>query len=105
MRRWTAALVLLAAARESQGFPAAQWLSTTSRAASHSLGLLPFGIEEMLLPGETKQVHLFEARFIQLFADSAAKNYDCLGALLFTPGGNVAAVTTLLEVEEFKKKE
>ena len=69
------------------------------------LGLLPFPVSDCLLPGETKQVHLYEARFIQLFADSAAKNYDCLGALLFTPGGNVAAVTTLLEVEEFKKEE
>ena len=69
------------------------------------LGLLPFPLSDCLLPGETKQVHLYEARFIQLFADSAAKNNDCLGALLFTPGGNVAAVTTLLEVEEFKKEE
>ena len=69
------------------------------------LGLLPFPTSDTLLPGETKQVHLYEARFIQLFADSAARHNDCLGAMLFTPSGNVAAITTLLEVEEFRKEE
>ena len=54
------------------------------------LGLLPFGIDEALMPGETKQVHLFEARFIQLFADSDSHD-GCLGALLITPNGNVTA--------------
>jgi len=69
-----------------------------------NLGLLPFPMEEALLPGETKQVHLFEARFLQLFTD-AAENHDCLGAMLFTPGGNIAAVSTLLEVEEFRRED
>ena len=29
------------------------------------LNLLPFSLDEALLPGETKQVHLFEARFLE----------------------------------------
>jgi len=69
------------------------------------LGLLPFGIDEALLPGETKQVHLYEARFIQLFEHALERHDSCLGALLITPRGSVAAVTTLLEMEEFRREE
>ena len=72
--------------------------------AQRQLGLLPFGLEEALLPGETKQVHLFEARFIQLFADAASKSDSCIGQLLFTTQGAIAT-TSLLEVEEFRKEE
>lgn len=68
------------------------------------LGLLPFPLEEALLPGETKQVHLYEARFIQLFADAAAQHDSCIGQLLYTNRGAVA-ITSLLEVEEFRKEE
>ena len=97
---------------------AAQWLKAgragplvtgaadePATAGHWKLGLLPFPISDCLLPGETKQVHLYEARFIQLFADAASSHHDCLGAMYFTPSGNVAAVSTLLEVEEFKKEE
>jgi len=68
------------------------------------LGLLPFPIEEALLPGETKQVHLYEARFIQLFADAAAKHGSCIGMLLFA-GDGACAVTSLLEVEKHQAEE
>jgi Lon protease-like protein len=71
------------------------------------LGLLPFSVDEALLPGETKQVHLFEARFLQLFSD-ASRNGAArprMAALLVTPGGNAAAVTTLFEVEDWRRKE
>ena len=101
-----------------QSLAAAQWLKAgragplvtgaadqPSTAGHWKLGLLPFPISDCLLPGETKQVHLYEARFIQLFADAASSHHDCLGAMYFTPSGNVAAVSTLLEVEEFKKEE
>ena len=69
--------------------------------APRKLGFLPFPLEEALLPGETKQVHLYEARFVQLF-DDCKSNGNCLGALYFTPQNNIVAVTSLLEVEEFK---
>lgn len=32
-----------------------------------SIGALPFGKNDVLLPGETKQLHLDEARFLALF--------------------------------------
>lgn len=72
--------------------------------AAWEVGLLPFSLTEALLPGETKQVHLFEARFLSLF-EAAAKNHNMLGQLLVTPGGNVAAVSSLIEVEESRRKD
>jgi len=70
-----------------------------------ALNLLPFGLDEALLPGETKQVHLFEARFLKLFEEAEAKHKGCVGQLLITPNGNVAAVTTLLEIEESRTQD
>ena len=91
--------------RTARARPAESLASDWVESGGNELGLLPFSLEEALLPGETKQVHLFEARFIQLFSESAAKHHDCLGALYFAPGNNVLSVTSLLEVEEFQKKE
>lgn len=78
---------------------AAEWLASGSPL---ELGFLPFPLDQALLPGETRQVHLYEARFITLFSEAASKHHDCLGAVLFTPQGNVASVTSLLEIEEFR---
>jgi len=85
---------------------AGNWLSNPKvENGQRQLGLLPFGLEEALLPGETKQVHLYEARFIQLFADAASKHDSCVGQLLFVPNQGAVATTTLLEVEEYRKEE
>ena len=54
------------------------------------LNLLPFGLQEALLPGETKQVHLFEARFLELFTEAEAKHNGCVGQLLITSSGSQA---------------
>jgi len=79
---------------------AREWLAGPER---KELGLLPFGMDEALLPGETKVVHLFEARFLTLFSDAAAKHHGCLGQLLVTRGGHAAAVSPLLVVEESRR--
>ena len=100
------ALLLFCSPRLAAGLAASSWVRTgRAPSSSYSLGLLPFPLEEGLLPGETKQVHLFEARFIQLFAEATEKHDGCVGAMLFSPNGNVASVTTLLEIEEYKKQE
>ncbi len=69
------------------------------------LGLLPFPADDVMLMGETKQVHLYEARFIQLFAEAANNHASCCGQLLLGPGSEVLGVTSLLEVEEYRKEE
>jgi hypothetical protein len=73
--------------------------------ASRKLNLLPFGLDDLLLPGETKQIHLYEARFLELFTQADAEDCNCVGQLLVTPGGNAAAVSTLLEIEESRKQD
>ena len=112
----SALLLAISSLPGAQSLAAGKWLTagragplvtaeadTPATAGSWKLGLLPFPLAECLLPGESKQVHLYEARFIQLFADAASSHHDCLGAMYFTPSGNVASVSTLLEVEEYKK--
>lgn len=97
-----ASRLLLLLLPSAAALSARAWLGGSARL---ELGLLPFPLEQALLPGETKQVHLYEARFIQLFEDCTLSHSDCLGALLITPGGGISAVTTLLQVEEFRKQE
>lgn len=69
------------------------------------LNLLPFGISDILFPGETKQVHLFEARFLKVFEEAEKNDNKCVGQLLVTPGGSVPQVTGLLEIEESKRQD
>ena len=100
----------------------------------NELNLLPFGLDEALLPGETKQVrglgfsqmgarashlrrntmpsracaaqvHLFEARFLELFVEAEAKHKGCVGQMLVLPSNGVASVTSLLEIEESRRQE
>ena len=98
--------VLFSIALSAAALPARTWVKPSADStADLRLGLLPFPLDECLLPGETKQVHLFEARFIQLFADAASQHSSCIGQLLFTEDGNIASISTLLEVEEYKKEE
>jgi len=94
---------LLLALCGADALSAGSW-AATSRSSSLQLGLLPFPLSEALLPGETKQVHLYEARFIQLFIDATA-SHDCVGQMLFTEAGNVVGVTSLLEVLEYRQEE
>jgi Lon protease-like protein len=79
-----------------------EWLAISEE---RRLGLLPFLIDEVLLPGETKEVHLFEARFLTLFSDAAGKHQNCLGQLLLTPRGNAASISPLLVVEQSRRRE
>ena len=70
-----------------------------------NLNLLPFGLDDVMLPGETKQVHLFEARFLELFTQAEASDHGCVGQLLILGDGGVVAYTSLLEIEESRKQD
>ena len=73
--------------------------------------MLPFPLEECLLPGETKTVHLYEARFLSLMEDclgvgsSARATSSEVGHLLFTGEGYAAQVLTMCEIVEWRKEE
>jgi len=66
------------------------------------LNMIPFSVKEALLPGDTKQVHLFEARFVRLFLDAIQRHNKSVGQLLITANNDIAAYTSLLVIEESK---
>ena len=50
-------------------------------------------------------MHLFEARFLELFVEAEAKHKGCVGQMLVLQGNGVASVTSLLEIEESRRQE
>lgn len=95
--------------RHSQGPPhaAPEWydaaISRDDRTSP--LPLLPFGVDELLLPGERLQLHLFEARFLALYEMAASTCHGCVGQLLVNGEGGYSPVTTLLEVEQVRRRD
>lgn len=72
------------------------------KSGSKELNLLPFSMYEALLPGDTKQVHLFEERYVRLFVDAQENDERCLSQLLYTQNNEIVAYTSLLVIEESK---
>lgn len=70
------------------------------KGASRELNMLPFGMYDALLPGDTKQVHLFEERMVQLFLDTEQNDERCLCQLLITQDNEIEPYTSLLVIEE-----
>lgn len=66
---------------------------------------LPFTPEEVFLPGETKRLHLFEARYISLF-EAVVSQYDnhCGHILIDAPRRAMAAVGTLVVVRKWQRQ-
>ncbi len=73
--------------------------------AALQLPLLPFPVADALLPGETKALHLYEARFLQLLTDAKDKHHERLGQMLITPQGNVAAYAPLCVLDETRVRD
>ena len=65
------------------------------------LALLPFALEDVLQPGETRDIFLFDDSLTAALKSSAT-NYDCLGGMLFNEEGEPFDLAMLLEVEEVK---
>ena len=72
---------------------------------SDELGLVPFSLSEAMLVGETKEVRLQEPRLISLFEKAQETNEGCLGQLLIDDSGDIAAVSSLLEIVECRKRD
>ncbi|KAJ1616324.1 hypothetical protein T492DRAFT_1107406 [Pavlovales sp. CCMP2436] len=62
------------------------------------LGAFPFPLTELLLPGETKELHLFEERMTSLLEHSL-KTGSLVAQMAFTDSGSALAVCSLLSVE------
>ena len=63
--------------------------------------ILPFPFNDILLPGQTKQLHLYEERFHLLF-EEALDNHSVVGMGLLA-GSGMMTLMPLLEVESFTR--
>lgn len=64
-----------------------------------SLSMLPFRLEEALLPGETCKMHVTDESNLRVLQHALDKNNMCCGQLLLGKGGEASPVGTLLEVD------
>jgi Lon protease-like protein len=69
-----------------------------------SLCILPFPYTDVLLQGETKQLRLYEDRFIQLFADAMDNHCGVVAMGLIADSGIIQTVP-ICEIEAFTKLE
>jgi Lon protease-like protein len=67
-----------------------------------SICLLPFPYEEVLLQGETKQLRLYEDRFIKLFDDCIQNHAGVVAMGLLAESGIIQAVP-LCEIESYNR--
>eukprot|EP00960_Hanusia_phi_P025997 746002-Hanusia_phi.AAC.3 len=81
----------------------AEWRDTFDPYGQGRLGCMPFPIEDMILPGETKKLHLYEARFLALFEEALKLHGGCVGSLLFLETGELAQISPLLQIEEWRR--
>lgn len=85
--------------------PPPDWNAWTEEAdAVLTLPALPFPPGDVFLPGETKQLHLFEARYLALLETTTA-DFDsrCAHVLIDSRRRAMAAVGTLLHVREWTR--
>lgn len=66
------------------------------------VGVLPFPFDEVLLQGETKQLRLYEDRFIQLFDNCMEKHSGIVAMGLIADAGIIQTVP-LCEVEAYNR--
>jgi Lon protease-like protein len=64
--------------------------------------ILPFPFNDILLPGQTKQLNLYEERFHLLF-EEALENHSVIGMGLLAGTSGMMTLLPLLEVESFTR--
>ena len=84
----------------SRSASAARWLASAAP-LERELALLPFALTDALHPGETREVHVFEDRFVDGLSE-AVGTHGCVGAALFDEDGSLCDISTILEVEDFR---
>ena len=77
-------------------------LGTEQGAPPKEICILPFPYTEVLLQGETKQLRLYEDRFIKLF-DDAMKNHCGIVAMGLLAESGIIQIVSLCEIEAFNR--
>ena len=68
------------------------------------IALLPFGVREMFLPGMTKTLHLYEARWLRMFEEVLATPSRKFAHVIVAPERQaMAAHAVLVEIVEWQK--
>lgn len=70
-----------------------------------TLDCLPFPMDEALMVGETKQLHLFEARFLTVLERMLASERRGAAQVLFTGDDHALAYAPLLRVREWTRRD
>ena len=84
----------------SRSASAAHWLASAAP-LERELALLPFALTDALHPGETREVYVFEDRFVDGLRE-AVGTHGCVGAALFDEDGSLCDISLVLEVEDFR---
>jgi len=79
-------------------------LGTETGGPPKKVNLLPFPFQEVLLQGETKQLRLYEERFLKLFEDSMDKHGGVVAMGLLADSGIIQTVP-LCEIEAYNRME
>ena len=69
------------------------------------LGAYPFPGADMLLPGESKEMHLYEDRFVELFLRTRDEDEGRAVQLIFANEGAVLPLGTLMVVEHYQLRD
>jgi Lon protease-like protein len=72
-------------------------------ASGLALPSFPFPIEELLLPGESKELHLYEPRFLALLEEARASGELC-AQMIYTDDG-LCSLGALLSLESLVRRE
>lgn len=79
-------------------------LGTETGGPPKKVNLLPFPFQEVLLQGETKQLRLYEERFLKLFDDSMENHGGVVAMGLLADSGIIQTVP-LCEIEAYNRME
>ncbi|CAM9865407.1 unnamed protein product [Ectocarpus sp. 12 AP-2014] len=69
------------------------------------IGLLPFPVDDVMCPGETKALHLYEARFLSLFENAIKNHGGCVGGAIFVDDGVLVRVGQLCDIVAWEREE
>lgn len=75
--------------------------STSTSSLPKAIAVLPFPFDEVLLQGQTKQLRLYEDRFLQLFDD--AVDHGVVGMGLCLGSGGMLRTMPLCEMEAYNR--
>ena len=83
-------------------FSASAWLLEGRSKGQLKLGMLPFLLEHVMMPGETRNVFIFDDSLQECVQAAAAKNHNSVGGLLMDLNGDPSELVMLLRIDEIK---